>query len=164
MVIFLLSYAIIIIPILLLYVISFLSTIGSVIKTGVRSNKVKVYCHVLLLFTLLLFEIFQSDLFKSKRILSATLYDDQFQYTLIFRENGDCENEVNGIFGFKETFHGKYRFIGDTIIFEKLPYDNSHFIPDTLLIDREKEAIFIARDDMGMSVVEPEWLNHFKIH
>lgn len=164
MVIFLLSYAVIIIPIVLLYVISFLATIGSVIRTGVKSNKVKVYCHGLLLFILLLFKIFQSDLFKSKRILSATLYDDLFQYTLIFRENGDCENEVHGMFGFKETFHGKYRFMGDTIVFEKLPYDNKNFIPDTILIDREKKAIFIARDKRGMFVVEPEWLNHFKIH
>ena len=163
MIIYLFSYGLIIIPVVILYIISFFDTIISTIKRGIKNNKVKVIFHGLLLLAIFLFNIFQSDLFKSNRILTATLKDDQFHYTLIFRENGNCENEVSGIFGFQEVFQGKYKFYGDTIVFEKKPYDNE-FIPDTLLIDRNENAIFINKDKTGKFSAKKEWLNHFEIH
>jgi hypothetical protein len=162
MFIYLLSYGVIIIPIIILYIISFGDTVISLAKRGFKQNKIKVIFHGLVILTIILTNIIQSDLLKSKRILTATLKDDQFYYTLVFRENGSCDNQVSGIFGFQEVFHGIYRFQGDTIIFSKKPYDNN-FIPDTLLIDRKEKAIFINKDKEGNFSTTKEWLNHFEI-
>jgi hypothetical protein len=162
MFIYLLSYGLIIIPIIILYIASFGDTVISLIKRGFKQNKIKVIFHGLVLLTILLTNTLQSDLLKSERILTATLKDDQFHYTLLFRENGSCENQVSGIFGFQEVFNGKYRFQGDTIIFSKKPYDNN-FIPDTLLIVRKERAIFINKDKQGNFSTTKEWLNHFEI-
>jgi hypothetical protein len=162
MFIYLLSYGVIIIPIIILYIISFGDTFISLAKRGFKQNKIKVIFHGLVILTNILTIIIQSDLLKSKRILTATLKDDQFYYTLVFRENGSCDNQVSGIFGFQEVFHGIYRFQGDTIIFSKKPYDNN-FIPDTLLIDRKEKAIFINKDKEGNFSTTKEWLNHFEI-
>ena len=162
MFIYLLSYGLIIIPIIILYIVSFGDTFISLTKRGFKQNKIKVIFHGLVILTIILTNILQSDLLKSKRILTATLKDDQFYYTLVFRENGSCENQVSGIFGFQEVFHGTYKFQGDTIIFSKKPYDND-FIPDTLLIDRKERAIFINKDRQGNFSTTKEWLNHFEI-
>ncbi|WP_222597367.1 hypothetical protein [Hyunsoonleella aquatilis] len=94
--------------------------------------------------------------------MTAILKDDLFHYTLILREDGTCENNVNGFLGFKEQFSGTYKIDGDTIIFTQKPYDNN-FIPDTLLLDKKQNAIFINRDKEGKFNTEKEWLNHFKI-
>ena len=107
-------------------------------------------------------KLYNSELFKSNRILEAKLEDDLFHYTLIFRENGSVENRAVGIFWYKKTFKGTYHFNGDTIIFSKKPYDND-WLPDTLLIDRNQNVIFIHRDSNGKFDTEIEWLNHFKI-
>ncbi|RYE50771.1 MAG: ATP-binding protein, partial [Sphingobacteriales bacterium] len=88
------------------------------------------------------------EFLKSKQVLSATLKDDLFHYTLIFREDGSCENQTQGFLGFEETFHGDYTLNGDTIIFKKKPYDNN-FIPDTLLIDEKENAIFKEKNENG---------------
>lgn len=95
-------------------------------------------------------------------MLSAKLKDDQFLYTLIFRENNECENEIIGIFGFEQIYKGKYLLKGDTIIFSKKPYDND-FIPDTILLDKSSKAIFITKDINGHFIKQKEWLNHFEI-
>ncbi|EKT4499989.1 hypothetical protein ABF176_002289 [Flavobacterium psychrophilum] len=162
MFIYLLSYGLIIIPIIILYVISFFDTFISIIKNGIKQNLIKVIFHSLVLIAILLTNIFNSEMLKSNKILTATLKDDQSYFILIFRENGNCENEVSGMFGFHQTFQGKYKFYGDTIIFTKKPYDND-FIPDTLLIDRKAKAIFIEKDKKGNFNVTKEWLNHFEI-
>ena len=162
MFIYLLSYGLIIIPIVILYIISFADTIISFAKRGFKQNKIKVVFHGLVILTIILTNIFQSEILKSKRILTATLKDDQFHYRLIFRENGTCENEISGIFGFQEVFHGKYKFQNDTIIFSKKPYNND-FIPDTLLISRKEKAIFINKDKQGKFNTTKEWLNYFEI-
>ncbi|WP_207760134.1 hypothetical protein [Avrilella dinanensis] len=163
MLLYFFSYGLFILPIVVLFVISFIDTIVSVIKRGIKNNRIKVIFHGTLLLMIVLFNVFQSDIFKSPRILTATLKDDLFHYTLIFRENGTVENEVNGIFGFQETFKGKYHIEGDTIIFLKVPYDND-FIPEQLLIDREQNAIFMYKDESGNFSRKKEWLNHLEIH
>src|SRR5690606_1351257 len=163
MLLYFFSYGLFIIPIIILFVVSFIDTIVSTIKRGVKDNKIKVIFHGTLLLMIVLFNVFQSDIFKSPTILTATLKDDLFHYTLIFRKDGTVENEVNGIFGFQETFKGKYQTEGDTIIFLKVPYDND-FIPEQLLIDREQNAIFMYKDESGNFSRKKEWLNHLEIH
>jgi len=163
MIIYLISYSSIIIPIIIIYLISLVETIISIAKTGFTKNKIKVIFHSALITTIIFVNLLQSELLKSKQVLSATLKDDLFHYTLIFRENGNCENQASGFMGFSETFHGKYKFVGDTIIFKKKPYDNN-FIPDTLLIDKKENAIFKGKDESGNFSRKKEWLNHFEIN
>lgn len=162
MMIYLLTMWIIIVPLIILYVVSFFDTLISTIKRGFTENQIKVFSHGFVILTILSFNLFQSDLFKSKRILVATLKDDLFFYTLVFRENGKCENEMSGIFGFQEVYHGIYKFSGDTIIFQKKPYNND-FIPDTLLIDNSLKAIFMLKDNHGHFDKTKGYLDHFNI-
>lgn len=162
MLICLLTLWIIIVPIIILYIVSFGDTLISIIKRGFVKNQIKAFSHGFVILTILSFNLFQSELFKSKRILVATLKDDLSFHTLVFRENGTCENEISGIVGFHEVYHGRYTFSGDTIIFQKKPYNND-FIPDTLLIDNNVKAIFIGKDKDGHFNRTKGYLNHFKI-
>jgi len=162
MILYLFTYGIFIVPLIVLYIISLGDTLLSTVKRGIKANKIKVIFHGALFFLIILFNLCHSDVFKSKRILTATLKDDLFYYTLIFRKNGTVENEINGFLGFQQTIKGSYLISGDTIIFTKVPYDND-FIPEKLLIDREQNAIFMYRDENGHFVQKKEWLNHFEI-
>jgi len=162
MFIFLLSYSAIILPIIILYIISFFETIISIIKRGVKNSKIKLIAHTIVLIAIIIFNLYHSELFKSKPILKAILRDDLFHHTLIFRENGKVENQIQGMFGYEKTYKGIYHFKEDTIIFSKKPYDND-FIPDTLLIDKYQNVIFMYKDKNGHFNKEIEWLNHFKI-
>ncbi len=163
MFIFLLSYWFLIIPIVILYILSFIETVIAISKKGLRRNGIKFFFHTLVFLAILLTNISELEAFKSKQIMTATLKDDQFHHTLILRSNGTCENKVSGIFGYHEVFHGKYELRGGTIFFTKIPYDND-FIPGALLIDKKQNAIFINKDHQGRFITTKEWLNHFEIH
>ena len=143
-------------PLLLACLILMINTIISVSKEGLAKNKINVTAHLLVIAAFMLFYYIDVDKYikdykenrKSERVLTAGLKDDLFYYTLIFRENGDCEHEIAGFLGYEEVIKGKYYFKGDTIIFTKKPYDNN-FLPDTILIDKEDEKILLQRDSLG---------------
>jgi len=163
MIIYLLSYGIFILPMIFLYLCSLLETLSSLIRTGFGSNKIKLLFHLsVIVFVIFLF-IYHSEFIKSDKVLSAGMKDDLFYYTLIFRENGECEMDIIGMFGYQDNIKGNYYIKGDTIIFTKRPYDNDRFIPDTLLIDREEDAIFLYRDSLGYFDKKKQWLNYFNI-
>ena len=162
MIIWFLSYGVIVASIVLLFIFSFLDTLISLIRKGIGVSKIKLTAHVTVLLVILGFNLYHSELFKSKSIITAVLKDDLFYYRLIFRENGNVENQINGFFGFTETFHGEYKIERDLIIFSKKPYDND-FIPDTLLIDKSQNALFMQKDTNGNFQNEKNWLNHFEI-
>lgn len=162
MFIHLLSYWWIILPIILLYLFSLCATVISLFRRGIKRNRVKFLSHGAVLTGILLFNLYDSELFKSDRVLTATLRDDLFHYTLILRKDGICENDISGIFGYHQVYKGQYTFKQDTIVFTKKPYDND-FIPDTLLVDRAVGAIFIEKDTSGLFIKEKSWLNHFQI-
>lgn len=162
MVLILFAYVIIVIPIVLLYIFSFFDTTISIIRKGKQTSKITLTVHLLVILTIIFFNLFHSDIFKSRRILTAILKDDLYHYRLIFRENGNVENQVNGAFGFSKTYYGKYKIENDLIIFSKKPYNNN-FIPDILLLDKEQNAIFLNKDKNGQFSNKKEWLNHFEI-
>ena len=162
MVIWLLSYGLIIIPLILLYIFSFIDTSISLIRKGKQTSKTKLTAHGIVLFSILIFNLYHSEIFKSDRIMTAVLKDDLYHYRLILRKNGAVENQASGMFGFSQTFHGKYKIENDLIIFSEKPYDND-FIPDTLLIDKEQKALFMEQDSKGNFRTKKEWLNHFEI-
>ena len=162
MFIYLLSYPFLIIPTILLYVFSFFETLVSLMKSGIKKNFIKIFFHSTLILIIIVFNLINSEVFKSKKILSATLKDYQYYYNLVFRENGEVENNINGMFGYSEQITGKYKIKGDTIIFTKVPYDNN-FIPDTLLIDKVQNALFMYKDKNGEFIREKQFLNHLEI-
>ena len=162
MIIWLLSYGLIIIPIILLYTFSIFDTIISLIRNGKRTSKIKLTAHGIVLFSIFVFNLYHSEIFKSEKIMTAILKDDLFHYHLVFRKDKTVENQINGFMGFSETIYGQYKIENDLIIFSEKPYDND-FIPDTLFIDKEQDALFMEKDSNGKFRTDKEWLNHFKI-
>ena len=148
--------------ILIVYIFSFSETIYSIVKQGWASNTLKMFSHVSVIGAIALMILFNSELFKSPRIITAILNDDLNQYRLVFRENGTVENHWIGMFGVSKTYTGKYYIDGKFVIFEKIPYDNN-FIPDTLLIDQDKCALFMERLQGGEFYSTKKYLNHFEI-
>jgi len=162
MILFLISYWFIILPIIILYMISLLNTIISIFRNGIKETKIRIIPHSIVFIAIIVFNLNSSEIFKSKSILNATLRDDQFNYNLIFRENGKCENKINGIFGFEQNFEGEYIMKNDTIIFIKKPYNNN-FIADTLLIDRKLKGIFMEKDKNGNFMKVKSFGGYFEI-
>lgn len=153
-------------PLLLACLILMMNTIISVRKEGLAKNKINVAAHLLVIVAFMLFHFIDVNKYikdykesqKSERVLTAGLKDDLFYYTLIFRENGDCEHEINGFLGYEDVIKGKYYIKGDTIIFTKKPYSND-FLPDTVLIDREDNKLLLQRDSLGNFIRKYDYYN-----
>ncbi len=163
MILYLLAYGQVIVPIILIYIICLICMLISLCRKGIGTNKVRLIFHGMVMLVAMLINIAYSETFKSERVLTATLKDDLFHYTLVFRKNGMVENQINGFLGYTQTIKGEYYTKGDTIIFTKKPYENN-FIPDTMLVDRDKKAIFMNKNEAGEFATEKTWLNYFEIH
>ena len=81
-------------------------------------------------------ELFKSEIFKSKILLTADLKDDLSNINLILRKNHTFEIRSTTIFS-EKRFAGKYKIDNNKIIFLTRHYD-SDFIPDTLTIYQKK--------------------------
>ena len=163
MIIWFLSYGVLILPIVLLYIFSLIETLISTFRKDKRKSRIKLTAHFLVLMTILSLNIYHSEILKSDIVMTAVLKDDLSLQKLTFRENGDVENKVSGMLGFTETYHGKYKVQGNLIIFSVKPYDND-FVPDTLLVNRNQKALFKEKDSNGNFIEKKEWLNHTKRH
>lgn len=148
--------------ILLVYIVSAIETLVSLLQKGMSISSVKLFSHGLVFITIILSSLYESETFKSDRIMTAVLKDDLFNYRLIFREDGTVENQINGVFAYYEIQFGKYTIQNDTIVFSINPYDND-FIPDTLLMDKKNNALFFNLDENGKFNTEKTWLNYFEI-
>lgn len=146
-----------IIPIVLLYFITGITTLIKLSKSGIRENKVVFGAHLFFIIFILSTSFIESDIFKSKVVLRGVLKDDLFHYTLTLREDGSCENEILGFLGFKKIYYGDYEMNANKIIFNKKPYDND-FLPDTLYWNKAENALFLNKNDD-----EKLWLNHFEL-
>ena len=144
----LLSYGMILLPLLGIYFVSIIFTLRSIAKEGIRENKLHVAILSLPVILFFVSCIYDAEFHKSSKVLITKFNDDRSYYTLIFREDGSCEHDISGFLGYEEVIKGKYYFKGDTIIFTKKPYDND-FIPDTILIDRVENKLFLQRDSLG---------------
>lgn len=158
----LISYFPLLILIFIIFGISIIETIHSITNDGVKRNKHKI---IILLIPVIVFFatcLYDSELFKAKKVLSAILIDDLSSSTLTFREDGSYDYETLGLFGYQDISKGKYYFKGDTIVFTKKPYDNN-FIPDTILIDREEAKLFLKKDSLGHFNRKTEYATYFDI-
>ena len=158
----LVSYWMLIIPCIIMYLYVVIGTLSSFFKNGLQGNLIKLFSLCILVLSGITLQLNNSELFKSEIIIKSILRDDLSNSILTFRKNGKCENKLVGMFGMSKKYHGNYILKGDTIVFLSKPYDNV-FLPDTLLLDTEKEAIFIERDKCGNFRTKKEWLNHYKI-
>ncbi|MBI9060082.1 MAG: hypothetical protein JEZ01_20110 [Labilibaculum sp.] len=163
MLIHLLMFWWLIIPLVLLFSITLLITIILVIREGVKINKLITISHGISLIVILLFFLHNSELLKSKKVLDASLIDDLSRIDLIFRENGNFETNISGMFGYSERLKGKYIIKNDSIIFLNKPYTND-FIPDTIIIDNDKNAIFFSKNKDGEYSREKLFVNYFDIN
>ncbi|MCJ8167101.1 hypothetical protein MKJ04_19825 [Pontibacter sp. E15-1] len=102
----------------------------------VYHSRVGLTCGLIALSAIGLGELLKSELLKSKIVLQATLKDDLSYMHLTLRENQKFEMVSSHMFGDKE-YIGKYKLIGDKLIFLDKVYDNS-FIPDTVFIWNDK--------------------------
>jgi hypothetical protein len=162
MIIHLFQYWYLILPTFILYLATLVGTIIRVSKDGFKSNKLILSLHVFFIVFVFASSLIESDAFKSKRVLTGTLKDDLFHYTLILRKDGTCENNVSGFLGFEKQYNGRYKMKGDTIVFTKKPYDNN-FLPDTIYFNKSQKAIFIGKNKNGEFSTKKQWLNHFLV-
>ena len=148
--------------IVILYLLSLSISILSCLKNGIQNNRFKIFIHLIVLFSIMFIILLNSELFKSKQMLSATLKDDLFHYKLVLRENGIAESYIYGFLGFNERASGKYIILNDTIFFTENPFRNN-FISDTILINRNQNAIFFKRKPNGEYYDSKTFLNYFEI-
>lgn len=162
MFIYLLMYWWIIIPLLIIYGFTGLITLVKIIRKGLERNKILFYIHIFGLSVIVLFNLNQSEMLKSRILLKATLKDDLSSITLVLRNNGHFETTSNGVFGYTEKNSGKYLIKNDTIIFLNKPYSND-YIPDKVVIDKKGSAIYFKMDTNGQFSREKSFVNYFDI-
>lgn len=163
MIIHLLMYWWLVIPIVLLFGITLFITIILLFGEGIKNNRLISMTHALSLFVILLFCIYNSEFLKSKKVLDASLIDDLSRIDLIFRENGKFETNISGMFCYSESIKGRYFIRKDSIFFLDKPYSND-FIPDTVIIDNDKSAIFFRKNNDGEFSREKSFVNYFEIN
>ncbi|WP_339750829.1 hypothetical protein [Algoriphagus aquimarinus] len=93
-------------------------------------------------------ELINSEIFKSKKILEATLMDDLSAIHLTLRADNKFEMVSSNMFN-EDVYKGNYHTLGNKIIFEDKRYSND-FIPDTLTIIGDK--IIVRFDENGNPV------------
>ena len=162
MIVYLIMYRWILLPLIIIYGVTLLITLIKTIKDGINSNKALFYTHLVGLLAIIIFNLYQSELLKSKILLNSTLEDDLSSINLILRENGKFETNSSGMFGYSDKISGHYIKKNDTIIFLKKPYRND-YIPDTIIIAQKDSAIFFRKAPNGEFSREKTFVNYFRI-
>lgn len=123
--------------------------IGLFIISIIKKNKVGIALGGVFLTAIGTIFLLNSELFKSKKVLEATLMDDLSAIHLTLRENQKFEVNASTLFT-EDNFIGKYQLEGDKIIFLDKQYSND-FIPDTVTIVGDK---IILKFDNGKPVLD----------
>jgi hypothetical protein len=113
-------------------------------------NRKGILIGVLILGTISTSVLINSELFKSQKILEATLMDDLSAIHLTLRADKKFEMVSSNMFN-EEMYKGNYHIIDNKIIFEDKRYSND-FIPDTLTIIGDK--IIVRFDENGNPVTD----------
>ena len=122
-----------------------------------EKNRTALILGLSIIGTVTITEIATSELFKSERILEATLVDDFSSIHLILRKNEKFEVRSTYFYGPDKIFNGTYEIQNSKIIFKEKPYNND-FIPDTVFIYEDK--IYLRRNNNGSLTLNLE--NIFK--
>lgn len=163
MIIYALDYTYLILPIILVYIVTFLITLFKVINKGLLKNRFISVSHGTVILFAMSYGLISSELLKSKTILDATLMDDLSGINIIFRSDNSFKTTSFGMFGFVDRYKGEYKLDEDTIVFFNKRYSND-FIPDTLLISIKDSALFFNKNSLGEFNKEKSFVNYFEIH
>ncbi len=162
MVLYAIMYWWILLPVLVIYVITLIKTIADFFFEKPRIYHIRTFVHLYGLTILTVATLYDSELFKSKKLLSATLIDDLSSISINLRNDNTFDTHVSGMFGYSEEYRGKYELKGDTIIFLNRPYENN-FIPDRVLINHADSAIYINKLKNGEFDQTRSFVNYFRI-
>jgi hypothetical protein len=102
----------------------------------VRNNRYYAQLFLFVSLGILAGNLYDSEWFKSPKILEADLDDDLSTLTLILRQNNDFELSAQDLFS-TQVYSGKYVRNKNQIIFLSRPYDND-LVPDTVQIINDK--------------------------
>ena len=120
------------------------------VLTIINKNRTGILFGVIILGTVLCSELITSEIFKSKKILEATLIDDLSAIHLTLRADRKFEMISSNMFS-EKVYKGNYQIVDNKIIFKDERYDND-FIPDTVTIIGDK--IIIRFDEKGKPITD----------
>lgn len=126
------------------------SFLGFFVMAILNKNTTGILIGVVILGTFLCSELLDSEIFRSKKILEATLIDDQSAIRLTLRADKKFEMESSNLFS-EKFYKGNYQLIDNKIIF-KNKRDDNNFIPDTVSIIGNK--IIIRFDKSGKPITD----------
>jgi hypothetical protein len=126
------------------------SFLGCFVMAILNKNRTGIFIGAIIIGTVLCSELINSEIFKSKKTLEATLIDDQSAINLTLRADKKFEMVSSNMFS-EKVYKGNYQLIDDKIIFKNKRYDND-FIPDTVSIIGDK--IIIRFDKNGKPITD----------
>ncbi len=132
---------------LIFFSIGIIRSLIQIKRFGFKAMIYEVIVSGLFLLVILGFKTKESEILKANKIFEAKLIDDLSGINLILREDGTFETESYTIYG-GDVITGKYELIGDTIVFKDKPYDND-FMPNRVLIDKERQRVWVKRLEDG---------------
>jgi hypothetical protein len=135
-----------VIPLLLFVIAFFVFFVLSI----TNKNRKGILIGILILGIISTSELINSEVFRSKKILEATLMDDLSAIHLTLRADKKFEMVSSNMFN-EDVYKGNYHIIDNKIIFEDKRYSND-FIPDTLTIIDDK--IILRFDVNGKPVTD----------
>lgn len=127
-----------------------MSFLGLFILTITTKNRNGILIGLVIIGTICLSELITSEIFKSKKILEATLIDDFSAIHLTLRADNRFEVVSSNMFN-EDVYKGNYLIINNQIIFKDKRYSND-FIPDTLTIIGDK--IIVRFDKNGNPITD----------
>jgi hypothetical protein len=130
-------------------------------KYGFLRNKFAIILHLTALVLIFITWSDFTDIYKSKKILSAYLQDDLSRIDLVLRQNGRFEMTSSAL-AISEKVKGDYKINNDTIVFSKNPYSND-FIPQKVLLNRDKRRIYFRQDENGYFIQKDEFAAYFTV-
>ncbi len=135
-----------VIPLLLFVITFFVFFVLSISN----KNRKGILIGIFILGIISISELINSEVFRSKKILEATLMDDLSAIHLTLRADKKFEMVSSNMFN-EDVYKGNYHIIDNKIIFEDKRYSND-FIPDTLTIIDDK--IILRFDVNGKPVTD----------
>lgn len=127
-----------------------MSFLGLFILTITTKNRNGILIGLVIIGTICLSELITLEIFKSKKILEATLIDDLSAIHLTLRADNRFEVVSSNMFN-EDVYKGSYLIINNQIIFKDKRYSND-FIPDTLTIIGDK--IIVRFDKNGNPITD----------
>ena len=146
---------------MIFFTIGVVRSLIQIFRLGLKTLIIETIALVVFLLTLLGLSIKDSELMKSEKILESILIDDLTSINLILRKDGSFETISNTIYG-SDAITGEYNLIGDTIFFKDRAYDND-FIPNRILIDEERQRIWIKTKEGGKFDTTEYFAGYFEI-